>query len=145
MNTAKGIGDTYKCGGCQVIFPGFNEYQGHFVGPSGSRACPDMQAPNRHDMMPTHTGTRIITRTDNSRVDHPAHYGGDTVHETIKCIEAWGLGYALGNAVKYISRAGKKVVYGMGSDEVSVRNATLEDLKKAAWYIKHEIERLESE
>jgi hypothetical protein len=24
-------------------------------------------------------------------VDHPAHYGGDTQHETIKCLEAWDL------------------------------------------------------
>jgi len=55
-------------------------------------------------------------------VNHPAHYGGDTVYEAIKVIEAWGLGMHLGNAVKYISRAGKK-------------GPALQDLKKARWYL----------
>ena len=42
-------------------------------------------------------------------VNHPAHYGGaDNTYEAIKVIEAWQLGFCLGNAVKYISRAGKK-------------------------------------
>lgn len=42
-------------------------------------------------------------------IDHPKHYGGkDNPYETIKVIEAWGLGFNLGNVVKYISRAGKK-------------------------------------
>lgn len=34
------------------------------------------------------------------------HYQGEV--EVIDAIEAWGLGYRLGNAVKYIARAGKK-------------------------------------
>jgi len=57
-------------------------------------------------------------------VEHPAHYGGDTTYETIKVIEAWELGFHLGNAVKYISRAGKK-------DPTK----TLEDIDKAIWYL----------
>lgn len=61
---------------------------------------------------------------DAERVDHPEHYGGDTTYEVIKVIEAWGLGFHDGNAVKYIARAGKKD----GADPV-------EDLKKARWYI----------
>lgn len=65
-------------------------------------------------------------------VDHPAHYGGDTVYEAIKVIDAWGLGFSLGNAVKYVARAGKKP----GAK-------ALEDLRKARWYLNHEIERLE--
>jgi hypothetical protein len=66
-------------------------------------------------------------------IDHPPHYGGaDNVYEAIKVIDAWGLGFALGNAVKYIARAGKK----SGAP-------TLEDLKKARWYLDHEIARLE--
>ena len=66
-------------------------------------------------------------------VDHPAHYGGaENVYEAIKVIEAWELGFCLGNAVKYISRAGKK-------------GDRLEDLRKAAWYVQREIERLEAE
>ena len=63
-----------------------------------------------------------------SEVDHPAHYGGaDNTYETIRVIEAWGLGFALGNAVKYISRAGKK-------------GDRLTDLKKAKWYLQREID-----
>lgn len=66
-------------------------------------------------------------------VDHPAHYGGaDNAYEAIKVIEAWDLGFCLGNAVKYIARAGKKDV-----------SLTVEDLKKARWYLDHEIAALE--
>lgn len=65
-------------------------------------------------------------------VSHPPHYGGaDNPYEAIKVIEAWGLGFCLGNAVKYVSRAGKKGDY-------------LEDLKKARWYLDREIERTEA-
>jgi len=66
-------------------------------------------------------------------VNHPHHYGGkDNTYEAIKVIDAWELGFSLGNTVKYISRAGKK-------------NPTkeLEDLKKALWYLNHHIETLE--
>lgn len=63
-------------------------------------------------------------------VNHPLHYGGeDNPYEAIKVIEAWQLGFCLGNAVKYIARAGKK-------------GEAAEDLRKAAWYINREIERL---
>jgi hypothetical protein len=65
-------------------------------------------------------------------INHPAHYGGDTTYEAIKVIEAWGLGFCLGNSVKYISRAGKKE----GSPPI-------EDLKKALWYLQREITNLE--
>lgn len=58
------------------------------------------------------------------KVVHPQHYGGDTVYETIKVIEAWRLDFHLGNAVKYISRAGRKE----GSTYV-------EDLEKAHAYL----------
>ena len=59
-------------------------------------------------------------------VNHPPHYGGDTIYEAIKVIEAWELGFCLGNTVKYISRCGKK------GDEIEV-------LKKAKWYLEREI------
>lgn len=66
-------------------------------------------------------------------VNHPAHYGGESnLYEAIKVIEAWGLGFCLGNAVKYISRAGKK-------------GDALEDLKKARWYLDREIQNREKE
>lgn len=66
-------------------------------------------------------------------VDHPSHYGGDTTYEAIKVIEAWGLGFCLGNTVKYISLAGKKRI-----------DSGAEDLKKARWYLDREISRLEN-
>lgn len=73
-----------------------------------------------------------MTKTG-EQVDHPSHYGGaDNPYEAIKVIEAWSLGFCLGNAVKYIARAGKKD-----------NNRLLQDLQKARWYINHEIERLE--
>lgn len=64
-----------------------------------------------------------------SPVDHPPHYGGDNTYEAIKVIEAWGLGFCLGNTVKYVCRAGKK-------------GDVVEDLEKARWYLDREIARL---
>lgn len=77
-----------------------------------------------------------ITKTWEKKesVNHPSHYGGaDNVYEAIKVIDAWSLGFALGNTVKYISRAGKKDP----SKEV-------EDLKKALFYLQHHINKLEN-
>lgn len=66
-------------------------------------------------------------------VNHPEHYGGsENIYEAIKVIDAWDLGFSLGNTIKYISRAGKKG-----------KNKELEDLQKASWYLKHHIEQLE--
>jgi len=81
--------------------------------------------------MPRRTARRRSTKPE--AVVHPPHYGGDTTYETIKVIDAWGLGFSLGNTVKYISRAGKKA-----------KGKTVEDLKKARFYLDHEIKRLES-
>lgn len=69
-------------------------------------------------------------------VNHPEHYGGaDNPYEAIKVIEAWELGFCLGNTVKYISRAGKKRAPTFGT--------RIEDLKKARWYLDREIQNLE--
>jgi len=66
-------------------------------------------------------------------VDHPAHYGGaDNLYEAIKVIEAWGLGFHLGSAVKYISRLNKKA-----------GNSELQDARKCLWYVKRYVELLE--
>lgn len=62
-------------------------------------------------------------------VSHPAHYTSGGI-ETIDAIEAWDLGFHLGNVVKYVSRAGKK-------DPAR----TVEDLRKAKWYLERAIER----
>jgi hypothetical protein len=59
-------------------------------------------------------------------VNHPAHYKVGGI-ETIDFIEAKALGYHLGNAVKYITRADHK-------------GNRLQDLQKAKWYIDRAIE-----
>lgn len=41
-------------------------------------------------------------------VNTPAHYQSGGTLQVIDVIEAWGLGFHLGNAVKYILRAGRK-------------------------------------
>lgn len=63
-------------------------------------------------------------------VNHPDHYNVGGI-EVIDAIEAWDLGFCLGNAVKYIARAGKK-------DPTK----EAEDLKKAAWYLSLHIARI---
>ena len=70
---------------------------------------------------------------NNDAVNHPSHYTDGGI-ETIDFIEAKKLPYHLGNAVKYISRAGKKD-----------QNKTIEDLQQAVWYIERYIKVLEGE
>jgi hypothetical protein len=69
-------------------------------------------------------------------VNHPSHYqfGKNNEYEAIKVIDAWELDFHLGNAVKYISRAGKKDP-----------NKEIEDLKKALFYLDRKIKNLENE
>lgn len=57
-------------------------------------------------------------------INHPDHYLGERKLEPIVIIEDWDLDFNLGNAVKYISRAGRK-------DPEKI----IEDLKKTIWYI----------
>lgn len=61
-------------------------------------------------------------------INSPPHYKTGGI-ETIDFIEAKDLNYRLGNVVKYVSRAGKK----LNSDPV-------QDLEKAAFYLQREIE-----
>lgn len=60
-------------------------------------------------------------------VNHPSHYTDGRI-EVIDYIEDKNLSYHLGNAVKYISRAGKKD-----------QSKFVEDLEKAIWYIRRSI------
>lgn len=66
-------------------------------------------------------------------VNHPSHYTWSSI-EPIDAIEAWQLPYHLGNVVKYVSRAGHKD-----------KSKTIEDLKKASWYLSRYINNLEQE
>jgi hypothetical protein len=65
----------------------------------------------------------------NDAVDHPKHY---TAHPSgIECIQITEhMSFCLGNAIKYIWRADLKA-------------DPLEDLEKAAWYLRREIKRRE--
>lgn len=63
---------------------------------------------------------------------NPSHYRGDRKFEPIDVIEDWGLNYRLGNALKYISRNGRKP----GEDPA-------EGLRKAIWYLEREVASLE--
>lgn len=61
-------------------------------------------------------------------VNHPSHYAEGRRYEPIDVIEDWELDFHLGNAVKYISRAGRK-------------GDAREDIKKAAWYLNRWLEK----
>ena len=63
-------------------------------------------------------------------VNHPKHYNTGK-YEAIDVIEDWKLGFHLGNVVKYVARAEHK-------------NDTLEDLKKARWYLDRYIKFIEA-
>ena len=67
-------------------------------------------------------------------VNHPKHYNSSPAKfecgRRIECIDiAQHMSFALGNVQKYIWRAGHK-------------GSTIEDLKKARWYLDREIARL---
>ena len=85
-----------------------------------------------------HTPTMFVDISSTYEyVDHPSHYGGENnPYECIKVIEAWGLdkNFDLGTAIRYICRAGEKP-----------DNPTLQDLKKARWYLDREIQKLEKQ
>jgi hypothetical protein len=71
---------------------------------------------------------KLLNMKEADLVNKPPHYTDGGV-DTLNFIEAKDLNYRLGNVVKYISRAGKKV----GSDPV-------QDLEKARFYLEREIE-----
>jgi hypothetical protein len=78
-------------------------------------------------IMPHPLKPKYMTQ-EKDMVNNPAHYGGkDNTYEAIKVIEAWELGFSLGNCVKYVSRCEKK-------------GNTLQDLEKAQWYLNRAVE-----
>jgi hypothetical protein len=70
----------------------------------------------------------------NDPVNHPSHYTAYKGLEIIDLTEQ--MNFNRGNAVKYIARAGLKN---------PTRDAEIEDLEKAAWYIRREIMRLKEQ
>tara|TARA_Y100000034_G_scaffold9101_1_gene9811 strand:- start:3327 stop:3653 length:327 start_codon:yes stop_codon:yes gene_type:complete len=81
-------------------------------------------------------GNRVVSGGDLSKVNpvngsvgkiNPKHYS-DLTPQPIEVVEAWGLGYHLGSALKYISRAGNKE-----------GESKHDDLKKAIWFLERAI------
>lgn len=64
-------------------------------------------------------------------VNNPSHYTDGKI-EVIDYIEDKKLGFCLGNAIKYISRAGKKD-----------KDKEAEDINKAIWYLNRYLKQLE--
>ena len=64
-------------------------------------------------------------------INHPKHYTYGDI-ECVDVIEDWDLNWHLGNAVKYICRAGKKD-----------KEFEIQDLKKAVWYLERYIKKEE--
>jgi len=71
------------------------------------------------------TATEVLASHRKDPVNHPEHY---TSHPSgVECIDiAEHMGFNLGNAIKYIWRAGLK-------------GNALKDLEKARWYVEREI------
>lgn len=65
-------------------------------------------------------------------VKHPSHYAEGRKYEPKDVIRDWKLNFNLGNAVKYLARAGRK-------DDI------VQDLKKAQEYIQFEIDAIEEQ
>ena len=61
-------------------------------------------------------------------VENPAHYNQGKI-EVIDAIEDWNLDFCEGNVVKYVARHKHK-------------GNSLQDLRKAKWYLERIIERL---
>lgn len=77
---------------------------------------------------------------ENDMVNHPNHYTWLKEKCGIEVIDItrW-LDFDTGNAVKYLLRAGHKSEEGMTDKE-----KTIQDLKKAAWYINDRIKTIEN-
>lgn len=72
----------------------------------------------------------------NENVNHPKHYTSDP--SGVECIEITKhRDFCIGNAIKYLWRAGLKQEEGMTDNQKQI-----EDLEKAIWYINAEIEML---
>jgi Protein of unknwon function (DUF3310). len=72
----------------------------------------------------------------NDNVNHPKHY---TSHPSgVECIQVTEhYNFNVGNAIKYLWRAGIKLEEGKSNLEKQI-----EDLEKAKWYAEREVQRL---
>ena len=79
---------------------------------------------------PSKIESRLIclNKSNKESVNHPDHYLKESGYEVIDVIKAWKLDFELGNALKYIARAGRKNPSSLD-----------EDLQKAMWYINYKL------
>lgn len=77
------------------------------------------------------------TKNDN-RVNHPSYYQDPSGVECITIVRHRD--FNIGNALKYLWRAGLKTEAGLSNKE-----KTIEDLNKAIWYIRDEIKMLQND
>lgn len=85
------------------------------------KVCYD--AAERDGELPT-----VFNKTEHSPVNHPKHYNSHP--SGVECITITRhMSFNIGNAIKYLWRAGMK-------------DSEVQDLEKAVWYIKDEIQRL---
>lgn len=80
---------------------------------------------------------KIDKEKDRTVTEHPLRYGGDTTYECIKVLQNWMpeeqyKGFLRGTILKYLCRLGNK-------DE------ELQELKKAEFYLKKLIEKVEKD
>ena len=121
-----------RCLACAKTATGWAIGRGH-----GTQAICDLLLDHRVNGHPEMGGLKTFTyrnaggatpviEVQKDAVDHPPHY---TSHPSgVECIQiAEHMGFNLGNALKYIWRA-------------DLKNG-MEDLEKAVWYVRREIER----
>lgn len=81
-----------------------------------------------------------MTQEKKDNVNHPPHYTWLKEKCGIEVIDITRhMGFDLGNAIKYILRAGLKTEEGLQD-----REKEIEDLRKAIWYINDRIEQLKN-
>ena len=84
------------------------------------------------DLTGTAEKSRELPELPREAIDHPRHYNSHP--SGIECIEITRhMNFNLGNAIKYVWRAGLK------------SESLISDLRKAQWYLADEITRLEKE
>lgn len=133
-----------NCANCNKVAPPFKDMSGWVVKWSESY-CPDCKDTIKENAKQTFNKELMELLTENlpvieaiktmpaehDPVNHPKHY---TSHPSgVECIQITRhMTFNIGNAIKYLWRAGQK-------------DSEIQDLEKAVWYIKDEIQRLKGE
>jgi len=74
-------------------------------------------------------GFKQVKREKDNKINRPRYYNKGKI-EVIEVIVDWDLNFCMGNVIKYVGRHKHK-------------KDSLEDLKKARWYLDYEIRKIE--